>query len=79
MYARTNSASVRSIAFIKTPPLSAKLNGTLDRDAEPTLVVASGYNGLIACIDISDPATNVIVSRDRGESLCAPSQTHNSR
>ena len=66
-YLLTNEASIRSIAFVRTPPLSRSLDGSLDLASEPSLLVTAGYDGSVTMVDLSESVTPITLYHDRGE------------
>ncbi|KAK4051066.1 hypothetical protein OIO90_004806 [Microbotryomycetes sp. JL221] len=65
-YLRANLASIRSICFLRTAPLSLKLDGSLDENAEPTTLLTAGYDGSSMILDLSDLAVPTTALHERG-------------
>lgn len=70
-YFPANVASIRSITFVQTPPLSRTLDGSLNLDGEPSLVVTAGFDGTVSMVDLSESVVPMTLYHDRGTD-CPP-------
>ncbi|ORY81743.1 WD40-repeat-containing domain protein [Leucosporidium creatinivorum] len=65
-YFPTHTASIRSLTFLRTPPLHRSLDGTLNTDQEPTYIASAGHDGSTTLIDLADTTAPVVITHDRG-------------
>lgn len=67
-YFPVHTAIIRSITFIRGPPLSPELDGAPDLDAEPNRIATIGYDGLANVVDLQDPSVPLEIWHERGMS-----------
>lgn len=72
-YFPVHTAIIRSITFIRSPPLSPELDGSPDLDGEPTRIATIGYDGTANVVDLQDPNVPLEIWHERGTSRLARS------
>lgn len=67
LYFPTNFASIRSLTFVRQPPLSRTLDGTLNATTgEPPYIVTAGHDGSVILVDLSESTSPMTMYHDRG-------------
>ena len=67
-----HNACIRSIAYVQIPPLSDAQDGSLDLNAEPTMLVTGGYDGQTFLVDLKDPQAASQIHKERSSSPSSP-------
>ncbi|CAH7683534.1 WD40-repeat-containing domain protein [Phakopsora pachyrhizi] len=62
-----HSAPIRSISWIRVPPL--KRNGQPGIDEDPTFLATTGYDGSVKLVDMDDLAASASLTHERGETF----------
>ncbi|KAH9820698.1 hypothetical protein DFH28DRAFT_1121041 [Melampsora americana] len=64
-YVSLHAAPVRSLEWIRTPPLNRK--GEPETDQDPSFLASTGYDGSLKLIDTEDIASSATLIHERGE------------
>lgn len=64
-YVSLHAAPVRSLEWIRTPPLNQKGEPEIDQD--PTFLASTGYDGSLKLVDTEDIASSATLIHERGE------------
>lgn len=64
-YITLHAAPVRSLTWIRTPPISQ--NGEPDVNQDPTFLASTGYDGSMKLVDTEDIGSSATLIHERGE------------
>lgn len=63
-YISLHAAPVRSLEWIRTPPLNQK--GEPETDQDPSFLASTGYDGSLKLVDTEDIASSATLIHERG-------------